>query len=68
MEECRNILEFCEKFKELVQRYHVCNDITKEDEHFIDYWETYLAIAIVKDIGRKDCVRDIANIMLSMTA
>jgi hypothetical protein len=44
-----------------------CDGITEDDEHFIDYWETYLAIAIVKDIGRKDCVRDIANIMLSMT-
>lgn len=65
MEECKNILEFCEKFNEVVRRWE-CDDITEAEEHFVDYWETYLALAIVKDIGRKDCVRDIANIMLSM--
>jgi len=67
MEECKNIEEFCKKFKEARDRW-MCGDVTEDEKYFVDYWDTYLAMAIIKDIGNRKIAKNIADIMLVITA
>ena len=56
-----NIKQFCEKFN----RLRNSGDLSiTEDRQFMNYWQTELAMAIMKDLDNSDLVKDIAKIML----
>ena len=39
-----------------------CGETTKDDKHFIEYWKTYAAIAIMDVFGR-EIAKEIADII-----
>ena len=65
MKSYKNIKEFVEKFIDITDRLEHLGDISPEEDHFIYYWEANLAMAIIRDLDNKGCVRDIAKIMLA---
>lgn len=55
-----NLKMFCDRFNQIRENPI---DLSLEDKQFLQFWQTELAISILKDLG-KDLGKDIANIMI----
>ena len=64
--ETNHIRKFITRFEKIIDLCDNCEELTEDDRDFLDFYQTYFALAIMSDLGDENA-KKIAKVILGQT-